>query len=1372
MIAIIEKEPIPFTLDGDLYGFAIEGNQLGIADGSKYIVEFDGTVYHLTASVLHTTDEVYCLLMGNASIAGFEQESNEPFFIAYVPAQFAGNETGITSMATPLEGESHTISIYALTLFTKQTVTGFAFYEDYGLYEAGVSPPPFDLVLGNKYEVYWDGTTYVCEAQDLSAMIEGCIALGDLSTVGDQGNDEPFIIGYTEFGLSFFSIESVESHEIGVYDYVELTEPESPEGTILEEQTITFLPDEGFGGMCLGDIGTIEISEGEVYDVVFDGNTYTCTAEIMTLDQLTGIGLGNKSIVGIGDDTKEPFLIGVVGNYTHCLIAEFAETSYTVGIYTHSDEPDTPVAPEEPEEPEEPEVKDGVVLQDFSGGTTVYSGVGLVELLTSDGGTQLFSEGVAIEGTRISLDFTNGDHVVPADRNTLLRGVTIERPTDLIPANIRKGKIIGGIEGAFVGGDDAITKSVTPDFAEGDVMEVKADEGTLLKSVNILKPVELVPGNIISGVKVAGIEGAYQSPKLNSPTAVSEPTASSDGTQYLRVTNPSTNGNFAEKVQLLLLYTDGREPVVVAERAFDGGSYVDIYGSNFIRDNVHLLLANPCVRMLGAGFTPSDIYKATNTVYACTPLFYSITNASYSGFPVAFVDDVITISITPDTGFYLPREASMLDSNGEALDFPYTFDYDNKKLIVTISSIEEGLYIVVHCVDVPWLPNPVLSLDYSKSLLIVEALKYAETFTLSVNGEVVSQQDAPEPYEASSNVSAISGVTYGFSYDSTTGYYVSTNTGKHSTFSMCRLNLSVSHTSILTLSCISYGENNYDYGILSKLDTTLSSSSSADSSYHKSFRGASSASAVTVTYGVPAGEHFIYIKYRKDGSGVSGTDTFKFKVDSLVSTDTSAGSSEFGVSDYLEAGYGSYTMSVVASADGYTDSYPTTIEYNYHPVIALNGTVLSLVNEIPTNVSGFEMYFDDELVTTISYSGSDTFSVDLMDYSDYKEGLIIKPKVYIKAIGDTVSENISNTVNSEWLVPDGTYPIYGVSGLNGTTVSLTRTDNAVGMTYTKNSDGSITSSFDSVFPWNKTEIVTDEFGNEFVSFPQMFFRITTYNNVTAGVLTAIAVSEVPHDTGEWYEVRPFWYGRYGGSLSQRGYSDVLDSKRGVVRAANATRPSFSDDAENNGEGYHLLDVYHHTVLKFLWWIEWATKNSTSIMTGAISGTGTTGGTTAMPTGGTDSVTTPSGYELTRHQMRYHYIEDFVGNYFEFIEGILSLGGTTAWRDSISPVPQAKYSNHSYYHYPSYYNCANGCITGYGWDSEYPFMCLPSGSTSNSSYNSGFCDYVYRNSSYNYPRVGAAYGSSTTNQGLSYMYAGNYDFTSADIGARLMKSHFT
>ena len=75
---------------------------------------------------------------------------------------------------------------------------------------------------------------------------------------------------------------------------------------------------------------------------------------------------------------------------------------------------------------------------------------------------------------------------------------------------------------------------------------------------------------------------------------------------------------------------------------------------------------------------------------------------------------------------------------------------------------------------------------------------------------------------------------------------------------------------------INSGEANYDYGIVSNLNSTLSLSSSADSSYKLNCKGNSSTSEKNLPLGTVEG--FYYIKYIKDSSNSDGNDSFQFKI--------------------------------------------------------------------------------------------------------------------------------------------------------------------------------------------------------------------------------------------------------------------------------------------------------------------------------------------------------------------------------------------------------------------------------------------------------------------------------------------------------------
>ncbi len=128
--------------------------------------------------------------------------------------------------------------------------------------------------------------------------------------------------------------------------------------------------------------------------------------------------------------------------------------------------------------------------------------------------------------------------------------------------------------------------------------------------------------------------------------------------------------------------------------------------------------------------------------------------------------------------------------------------------------------------------------------------------------------------------------TYGATDDSTVkffaktsdGYYTSQNAGIANSFAYGRLDFSFTSQTTVKLKCISYGENNFDYGIVSTLDSDLLWSRTADTSgVLHSFKGESSSSVQTLTLTVPSGSHYITFKYIKDASNDSNDDTFKIR---------------------------------------------------------------------------------------------------------------------------------------------------------------------------------------------------------------------------------------------------------------------------------------------------------------------------------------------------------------------------------------------------------------------------------------------------------------------------------------------------------------
>lgn len=178
----------------------------------------------------------------------------------------------------------------------------------------------------------------------------------------------------------------------------------------------------------------------------------------------------------------------------------------------------------------------------------------------------------------------------------------------------------------------------------------------------------------------------------------------------------------------------------------------------------------------------------------------------------------------------------------------------------------------------------------------------ADSSNISLAANAIKLTATPQSIEKEYDVGEqyhLTGQTYYFE-KTADGYYTSNNAGVNSSYAYGILKFSFTEQTTVKLYCISYGESNYDYGIVSTLDNALSNDNSADTSnVLKSFKGESSASVQTLTVSVPEGSHYITFKYIKDSSSNSGGDYFKIKATATMTVtgrDTVLSLSSGGVS--------------------------------------------------------------------------------------------------------------------------------------------------------------------------------------------------------------------------------------------------------------------------------------------------------------------------------------------------------------------------------------------------------------------------------------------------------------------------------------------
>lgn len=435
--------------------------------------------------------------------------------------------------------------------------------------------------------------------------------------------------------------------------------------------------------------------------------------------------------------------------------------------------------------------------------------------------------------------------------------------------------------------------------------------------------------------------------------------------------------------------------------------------------------------------------------------------------------------------------------------------------------------------------------------------------------------------------------------------------------------------------------------------------------------------------------------------------------------------------------YGQVQITAKAKATGYTDSdLSDVVVYNSHPHLAkVNATTLRISN-CRAAATSYEVYANGELKGTIAYSGEDggTLDVDITSLTLTQSAI---STFYVKGIGTGVADNQSESV-SLWV---GSNVILGVSGLYQSEPALTRTDDAVDLSWTM-SNNLVSSDFDDKFPYNQMQRETID-DDVFVYIPAMYWRIGYDSN---HFITDIAVAPAEMEVGENQVLAhsdAFYYGAYGARI----VDGQMRSVGSGARSGSYTCARFRELAKARGNKYRQLDLYHMRILDFLWLIEFATKNSDAVMRGYTSYNSTCGA--------TDSLTVPSGQLSDSGRMRWRYIEDFVGNGYEFFDGAYGLGATQDESKYGQTVSDVAYSSY------------NGCLSALKIDEKYPLLAVPGGNVSNGNYNTYFCDYVDSASGACVYFRGRS--SAGTRDGLfQWPYYGSTG-TSASFGSRLLKT---
>ena len=235
------------------------------------------------------------------------------------------------------------------------TITGMGPMGERGVYNGVID---FSPEIGQTYQVSWDGAVYSCVGTEYNSLI----ALGNLSIM-NFGSDtgEPFLMTCGTGSVNIYTWPAHSSHTISISmtnpaEIVKIDKKYLPdvrsdwnvndetslsyvknrpfytrdpvETILVEESTVSFAD---AGGVYVAEFpSTFSATVGEIYKVYWDGAAYerTCVA----VSGSSFLFIGNLSIIGMGPDTGEPFIIGVSNGKGTQIATTDTSSSHTISI--------------------------------------------------------------------------------------------------------------------------------------------------------------------------------------------------------------------------------------------------------------------------------------------------------------------------------------------------------------------------------------------------------------------------------------------------------------------------------------------------------------------------------------------------------------------------------------------------------------------------------------------------------------------------------------------------------------------------------------------------------------------------------------------------------------------------------------------------------------------------------------------------------------------------------------------------------------------------------------------------------------------------------------------------------------------------------
>lgn len=336
-------------------------------EGKTYIVIWNGTKYSCVAKNIHVFhNNLAGTFIGDQTIFGtvwnkmgestidWGESPSLPFYI------HTNSKTNITVLTNDASNFIHNVHVYEevplenkyldildrnneLEIFTEQNLS-FSMNTLFGVYTWTSSKPTFTLEDGKDYIITWDNEIYTRSAFSyVHTDGSSCIAVGNTLVAGGEDNGDKFAIicDLTNNFVHFCSTTTEVSHTIRICqiipetyyvknDYLNILDRTINEKVILPEQSIQFINGEG-----APESDVFILTTGETYHILWDTDEYVLEAKSIVFNGIDGICVGNTSIVGIGEDTGEEFILGYAPSYSINLfvIQNTEESTHTVKIW-------------------------------------------------------------------------------------------------------------------------------------------------------------------------------------------------------------------------------------------------------------------------------------------------------------------------------------------------------------------------------------------------------------------------------------------------------------------------------------------------------------------------------------------------------------------------------------------------------------------------------------------------------------------------------------------------------------------------------------------------------------------------------------------------------------------------------------------------------------------------------------------------------------------------------------------------------------------------------------------------------------------------------------------------------------------------------